>query len=151
MCLVSLKNQTCTWVEMVPWSWRSQKVPMGLWWRTSTYPVIPTCVAVWLRTRLSLAIITLTPSSLVQWVNIYTHTCSAYIYSYANLFSFSFSKNSAQYFMRTKVSYKIDCSLRLQTHSIYFYWRWILTNPPLDYIFFLYPPCLQNFKKIKDQ
>ena len=27
----------------------------------------------------------------------------------------------------------------------------ILTNPPLDYIFFLYPPYLQNFHKIKDQ
>jgi len=26
-----------------------------------------------------------------------------------------------------------------------------LTNPPLDYIFFLYPLCLQNLQKIKDQ
>ena len=53
--------------------------------------------------------------------------------------------------IRIKFSYKIDCSLRLQTHSISFYWGWILTNSPLDYIFFLYPPCLQNFKKIKNQ
>ena len=52
---------------------------------------------------------------------------------------------------KTKFSYKISCSLRLQTYLITFYWMWILTNPPLDYIFFLYPPCLQNFKKIKDQ
>ena len=51
----------------------------------------------------------------------------------------------------TKFNYKINCNLRLQTHSISLYWKWILTNPPLNYIFFLYPPCLQNFKKIKDQ
>ena len=30
--------------------------------------------------------------------------------------------------IRIKFSYKIDCSLRLQTHSISFYWIWILTN-----------------------
>ena len=27
----------------------------------------------------------------------------------------------------------------------------ILTNPPLDYIIFIYSPCLQNFKVIKYQ
>ena len=34
---------------------------------------------------------------------------------------------------------KLDCRLKLQLHSIYiyiFYWMWILTNPPLNYIFF---------------
>ena len=52
---------------------------------------------------------------------------------------------------KTKFIYKISCRLRLQTYLISFYWMWIMTNPLLDYIFFLYPPCLQNFKKIKDQ
>ena len=47
--------------------------------------------------------------------------------------------------LRTLFSYKIGCSVKLQLYSISFYWRWILTNPPLDYIFFLYPQCLQNF------
>ena len=28
---------------------------------------------------------------------------------------------------------------------------YIVKNLPLDYIFFLYPPYLQNFKNIKDQ
>ena len=51
---------------------------------------------------------------------------------------------------RTKFSYKISCSLRIQTYLISFYWMCFLTNLPLDYIFFLYLPCLQNFKKIKD-
>ena len=27
----------------------------------------------------------------------------------------------------------------------------ILTNPPLDYIIFIYSSCLQNLKMIKDQ
>ena len=45
----------------------------------------------------------------------------------------------------TKFSYKIDCSLSLQPYLISFYWKWILTNQPLDYIFFLYPLYLQNF------
>ena len=48
-------------------------------------------------------------------------------------------------FILTKFSYKIGGSLRLQLYLIYFYWRWILTNPSLEYIFFLYPSCLQNF------
>ena len=30
------------------------------------------------------------------------------------------------------------------SYLIYFYWRWILKNPPLDYIIFLYPRFLQN-------
>ena len=42
-------------------------------------------------------------------------------------------------------SYKISYRLSLQPYSISFYWRWILTNLPLDYIFFLYLPFLQNF------
>ena len=42
-------------------------------------------------------------------------------------------------------------TLKLQLYSIFFYWRQLLINPPLDYIFFLYPPYLSNFKKIKDQ
>ena len=59
---------------------------------------------------------------------------------------------------KMKFGNKLDCSLRLQLHSIDFYWMWILTNLSLDYIFFLYPldyilflylPCLQNFQKIK--
>jgi len=44
----------------------------------------------------------------------------------------------------TKFSYKISCDLNLQLYSISFYWRWILTNPPLDDIFLLYSLCLQN-------
>ena len=55
------------------------------------------------------------------------------------------------FFFLIKFSYKIGCNLRLQTHLISFYWKWILTNPLLNYIFFLYPLYLQNFKKIKDQ
>ena len=47
--------------------------------------------------------------------------------------------------LRTKFSYKIGCCLILQHYSISFYWRVILTNSPLDYIFFLCPPFLQNF------
>ena len=35
-------------------------------------------------------------------------------------------------------------------HSIFFNWVRILTNPPLDYIIFIYSSCLQNFKVIKD-
>ena len=54
-------------------------------------------------------------------------------------------------FLFIKFNYKIGCNLRLQTHLISFYWKWILTNPSLNYIFFLYPLYLQNFKKIKDQ
>ena len=50
-----------------------------------------------------------------------------------------------------KFNYKIDYTLRLQSYSISFYWRWILTNLPLSYIFILYPSYLQNFYKIKDQ
>ena len=45
----------------------------------------------------------------------------------------------------TKFDNKLDHSLRLQLYSISFCWMWILTNLQLDYIFFLYPPCLQNF------
>ena len=50
-----------------------------------------------------------------------------------------------QYWGRTKFSYQIGCSFRLQSYSISFYCEWILTNPLLDYIFFLYLLCLQNF------
>ena len=57
------------------------------------------------------------------------------------LFSFFYLFN---YFM-TKFSYKIGYSIRLQPYSISFYWRWILTSPPLDYFFLLYSSCLQNF------
>ena len=40
----------------------------------------------------------------------------------------------------TKFGNKLGCSsLRLQLYLIYFfYWLWILTNPPLNYTFFLY-------------
>ena len=55
------------------------------------------------------------------------------------------SQNYCRIFLRTKFSYKIDCILRLQSYSISFYWKWILTNLLLDNIFFLYSPCLQNF------
>ena len=47
--------------------------------------------------------------------------------------------------IRTKFSYKIGCNLRLQPYSKSFYWRKILTNLSLDYIFFLYSSYLQNF------
>jgi len=53
-------------------------------------------------------------------------------------------------FIGTKFSYKISCNFSLQTYLISFYEGLILTNLPLDYIF-LYSPCLQNFKKIKNQ
>ena len=39
-------------------------------------------------------------------------------------------------------------SLSYVTSLNIFYWIWMLTNPPLDYIFFLYSKCLQNFKII---
>ena len=52
----------------------------------------------------------------------------------------------------TKFGDKLGCKLRPQFHSIYFfYWMQILKNLPLDYIFFLYPPYLQNFKKNQNQ
>ena len=50
-------------------------------------------------------------------------------------------------FSRTKFGYNLGCSLRLQLYSIYFYYMLILTNLPLNYIFFLYSLYLQNFKK----
>ena len=46
---------------------------------------------------------------------------------------------------KTKFNGKISCSFRLQPYSISFYWRWILTNLPLNYIFFLYLPCFAKF------
>ena len=42
-----------------------------------------------------------------------------------------------------KFSYKISCSLKVQYYSISFYWKWILSNSPLDYMFFL---CLHICK-----
>ena len=51
----------------------------------------------------------------------------------------------------TKFDYKLDCSLRLQLHLIYFYWMRILINSELNYIFFLYLLCLLNYQKNKDQ
>ena len=54
-------------------------------------------------------------------------------------------KKLRQFCLWTKISYKIDCNLRLHPSSISFYWRWILTNLPLNYIFFLYLLCLENF------
>ena len=56
---------------------------------------------------------------------------------------------------RKKATNKIIVGLPLATklpYLISFYWKWILTNPLLDYIiFFLYPLWLQNFYKIKNQ
>ena len=54
-------------------------------------------------------------------------------------------------YIYTKFGYKLGCSLKLQFYSISFYWIWILTNPSLDYIFFLHPLYLQNFQKIKNK
>ena len=51
--------------------------------------------------------------------------------------------------IRTKFSNKINCSLRLQPYSITFYWRWILTNSTLDYIFFLYLHTCKISRKLK--
>ena len=59
--------------------------------------------------------------------------------------SFCFSISVPNWREWRKFNYKICRSLKLQLYSISFYWRWILTNPQLDYIFLLYPPCLQNF------
>ena len=51
----------------------------------------------------------------------------------------------------TKFGKKLDCTLRLQLHSIYIYIYMDVNcdKSPLDYIFFLYPLYLQNFKKNK--
>ena len=48
---------------------------------------------------------------------------------------------------RAKFNYKIDCNLKLQSYSISFYWR-LMTNLPLDYIFFLYPSQFKIFRKL---
>ena len=46
-----------------------------------------------------------------------------------------------------RFSYKISCNFRLQSYSIYIFFllEVNLINLLLDYIFFLYPPYLQNF------
>ena len=49
---------------------------------------------------------------------------------------------------RINFGYKICYSLKLKLQLISFYWVWILTIPPLNYIFFIYLSCLQNFQKI---
>ena len=41
-----------------------------------------------------------------------------------------------------KVQLQNQLQLKQQSHSIFFYWRRILTNQQLDYIFFLYSSCL---------
>ena len=51
----------------------------------------------------------------------------------------------------TKISYNIGCGLKSTTLlNNFFYQRWILTNPPLDYIFFLYPTCSKSFRKLNN-
>ena len=41
-------------------------------------------------------------------------------------------------FLLSKFDNKFSCKLRLQLHLIVIYWMSILTNPSLDYNFFLY-------------
>ena len=48
-------------------------------------------------------------------------------------------------FYRQNLVTKLVVVLYYSFTQYFFHWRWILTNPPLDYIFFLYPPYLQNF------
>ena len=87
-------------------------------------------------------------------------------------FSFSFSfldklhQLSSQFYKMTltKTLYEITHPLKILweggwtqfIHSItlnnvkpfnIFYWKQILTNPPLDYIIFIFSPWLQNFQK----
>ena len=55
------------------------------------------------------------------------------------------------YIYMKKICNKLGSSLSLLLHSISFYQMRILINPHLDYIFFSYFLCLQNFQKIKNQ
>jgi len=54
-------------------------------------------------------------------------------------------------FIRNKKKFgnKFGCSFKLQLHSIFFYWMYILKTLLLDYIFFLYPSYLKISRKSK--
>ena len=79
-------------------------------------------------------LLSLNYSLLVPMLDKNLSTCKSvynkYIYIYIYI-----EKKEEEYGI--KFSYKISCSLKVQYYSISFYWKWILSNSPFDYIFFL--------------
>ena len=106
---------------------------------------VPELISVWPRERnISVSIDTSVSFLDYDYLYIFIHICIlVFIYISINLLIFMFI--NIKILNLTKFSYKIGCNLRLQPYYISFYWRWILINPSLDYIFFLYLLCLQNF------